>query len=132
MPLKRAAPSAPKPLRRVIEQMMAAQPSRRFQDITQVRRAFEGMLVGVPRSMNSILVGFLRARQRISESEALARLTRTELAQRSAESLREVEPRRPRWGLALALGLLLGLALATASRWLPAMESTFEALRRRT
>lgn len=120
--LKKAAPKTPKPLRGVIEQMMEKRPEDRFEDMTRVRRAFETMLVGVPRSMSSMLVGFLRARQRITESEAMARLSQTELTQMSAESLREIEVRRPRWALAMVLGLLVGLAVATGPRWLPLLE----------
>ncbi len=129
-PLRKVAPKTPKPLRGVIEQMMERRPRDRFQDITQVRRAFETMLVGVPRSMSSMLVGFLLARQRISESEALARLSQTELTQKSAVSLREIDVRRSRWGLAMFVGVVIGLAAALAPHWLPLLELSLRSLRR--
>ena len=113
----------PKPLAEVIEQAMARRPEDRFQDATALRRAMERLLERLEHAPSAVLVNFLKNRKRLTESEALARLSRTDLTQLSELSPAELAAvRRPRWGLALAAGVLLGGAIASADTWLPVVR----------
>ncbi|MEW6431179.1 MAG: serine/threonine-protein kinase [Myxococcota bacterium] len=119
-PLKKAAPKAPAALRDVIEKAMALEVEDRFPDATALRRAFEQLLSGLDSSPSAVLVNFLRKRNRITESEAMARLSQTQLTQLSQLSPAELAAvRRPRWGLSILLGLALGGAVATREWWWP-------------
>ncbi|MFT3711449.1 MAG: serine/threonine-protein kinase [Archangium sp.] len=119
-----AAPKAPKDLVKIIERAMALEPEKRFLDATAMRRAFEGLLSRLDRSPSAVLVAFLRARQRLTESEALARLSKTELTQMSKLSPAELRTvRRPRWGMALAFGALLGAVIASFEQWWPRVHA---------
>lgn len=118
--LHKAARKAPRSLADVIERAMAREPDKRYQDATALRRAFEALLTRLDRSPSAVLVNFLRSRKRLTESEALARLSRTDLTQLSQLSPQELAVvRRPRWGLALVLGVLLGSAVASSAQWWP-------------
>jgi serine/threonine-protein kinase len=130
-PLHKAARKAPKSLVTVIERAMSKDPEKRFSDATSLRRAFEALLTRLDRSPSAVLVAFLRTRKRITESEALARLSHTELTQLSQLSPQELAVvRRPRWGLALVLGVLLGGAVASSAQWWPRVEHALEELRK--
>jgi serine/threonine-protein kinase len=131
-PLKKTAPLAPKALRKTVERMMAVKPEDRFQSATQVRHALEPLLVGLDQPPDALLVSFLRDRQRITESEALARLSRTDLSvlsQLSPAELSAVKGPRTGWGLigGLAMGVAAGL---TVDRWWPVVEAWVASLRR--
>lgn len=118
--LGKLAPKAPNALVKVIERAMALDPKDRFQDATAMRRSFEELLSRLDRTPSALLVAFLRSRQRITESEALARLSHTELTQYSQLSPAELAVvKRPRWGLALAGGALLGALGASFEQWWP-------------
>ncbi|MFZ5444403.1 MAG: serine/threonine-protein kinase [Myxococcota bacterium] len=129
-PLARVAPKAPKSLVSIIEKAMARDPDKRFADATALRKAFQELLARIERSPSAVLVAFLRSRNRLSESEVLARLSHTELTQLSQLSPQELAVvRRPRWGLALAFGVLLGVAISSFEQWWPRLEQVFANLR---
>ncbi len=129
--LSRAAPKAPKGLVELIEKAMARDPQKRFADATALRRAFEALLARMDRSPSAVLVAFLRARKRITESEALARLSHTELTQPSQLSPQELSVvRGPRWGVALLLGVVLGSAVASFNQWWPHVQRLLSALQK--
>ncbi|GMU61921.1 MAG: hypothetical protein AMXMBFR34_36840 [Myxococcaceae bacterium] len=118
--LKKAAPKAPKALREVIEKAMAVKAEERYLDATQLRRAFESLLSGLDSSPSAVLVNFLRKRNRLTESEAMARLSRTQLTQLSQLSPAELATvRGPRWGLGIFLGVVLGTVVVTRELWWP-------------
>jgi eukaryotic-like serine/threonine-protein kinase len=122
--LTRAAPRCPKVLAQVIEKAMATNSSKRYPDATALRRAFESVLARLDRSPSSLLVNFLRARKRLTETEALARLSHTDIAEFSQLSPAELASvRAPRWGLALAFGALLGAAVASFGQWWPSVQN---------
>jgi serine/threonine-protein kinase len=118
--LKKAAPKAPRALRDVIEKAMAVKADERYPDATALRRAFEALLAGLDSSPSAVLVNFLRKRNRITESEALARLSQTQLTQLSQLSPAELAAvRRPRYGLSLLVGVLVGGAVSAREFWWP-------------
>jgi serine/threonine-protein kinase len=115
-PLRRAAPHSPRALNEAIGSLMANEPGKRFPDATRARRAFEQLVDTLDRSPEAVLVGFLRAREKISESEALLRLSRTELTSSGAALM---APRRAPWTLSLVVGTVLGFLLSTSPHWWP-------------
>ena len=65
-------------------------------------------------------MNFLRKRNRITESEALARLSQTQLTQLSQLSPAELAVvRRPRYGLSVVVGALIGAAVSAREWWWP-------------
>ncbi len=129
--LGKAAKGAPKHLVKVIEQAMARHEKDRFQDASALRRAFESLLTRLERSPSAVLVNFLRSRKRLSETEALARLSQTELTALSQLSPAELATvRKPRWGMAIAFGALLGAAISSFSEWWPRLMQIIESYRR--
>lgn len=129
--LKKAAPMTPKGLREVVERLLSLKPDDRFPDATALRHALEPMLAGLDKPPSALLVNFLRARQRITESEALARLSQTDLSQLSQLSPAELASvRGPRWGLGLLFGVALGVGAGlTMERWLPLVQAWLTSLR---
>lgn len=128
--LKKVAPDTPRPLRRIIDQMMALNVRDRFTDATALRHALEPLLGALGKPPSALLVNFLRSRQRITESEALARLSRTDLAELSQLTPAQLTTvPRSRWGVALTFGALLGVAGgATIERWFPWIRSWLKTL----
>jgi eukaryotic-like serine/threonine-protein kinase len=128
--LAKAAPKAPGELVKVIERAMALDPKDRFPDATAMRRAFENLLARLDRTPSALLVSFLHSRKRITESEALARLSHTELTQFSQLSPAELAAvRRPRWGLALVFGALAGALGASFEQWWPRLMALLNGVR---
>jgi eukaryotic-like serine/threonine-protein kinase len=127
--LSNMAPKASKELIKVIEKAMALLPEKRFADATALRRAFEQLLSRVDQSPSAILVAFLASRKRISETQMLARLSRTdwqELSQLSPQELASV--RSSRWGVALLMGAVLGAAGAYVEHWWPTVKTLADSL----
>ncbi|MER2560961.1 MAG: serine/threonine-protein kinase [Myxococcaceae bacterium] len=129
--VKQAAPMTPKPLREVVERLLSVKPEDRFSDATSLRHALEPMLGGLDKPPAALLVNFLRARQKMTESEALARLSQTDLTALSQLSPAELSAvRGPRWGLGLMFGVALGVGAGlTMERWLPLVRAWLESLR---
>ncbi len=128
--VKKAAPAAPKALRQVVEKMLAVSPEGRFADATELRHALEPLLAGLEKPPAALLVNFLRSRQRISESDALARLSQTDLAELSQLSPAELASvRGSRWLFGLLFGIGAGVgAGVTLDRWWPLVRHWLEGL----
>ena len=127
--LKKVAPKTPRVLRDVVERAMAVKAEERYPDATALRRAFEALLAGLESSPSAVLVNFLRQRNRITESDALARLSGTQLTQLSQLSPAELAAvRRPRWGLSLLAGTLVGVVVSAREWWWPRVAQWLAAL----
>jgi eukaryotic-like serine/threonine-protein kinase len=125
-PLRRAAPHTPRPLRALIATLMAAEPRRRFQDATSARQALERLVASTHRSPEAVLVGFLRSRDRVTESQAFPHLAAAAL-EPTAEASGGAA--RLGWLPSLAAGLALGLGLVTSPAWWPAVRAAAAWLR---
>ena len=130
--LKKLAPSTPKPLREVVERMLSVKSDDRFPDATALRHALEPMLAGLDKPPGALLVNFLRTRQKITESEALAHLSQTDLSQLSQLSPAELSAvGGSRWGLGLTFGVALGVGAGlTMDRWLPVVRTWLDSVLR--
>ena len=101
---------------------LSVRPEDRFPHAGAMRRELEAFLSErVTMSCEAFLVGFLRQRDRLTESEALLHLTQQELAGVGELARKTPGPARPwtRWlaaGLIAAGGLGAGL-LSTQSYW---------------
>jgi serine/threonine-protein kinase len=80
-PLHKVAPHVPKPLVRIIHRCLEVKPERRFPDAAAMRRELDVFLAqAVKVSHPALLIAFLRHRQKLTETEALAHLTHDELS----------------------------------------------------
>jgi serine/threonine-protein kinase len=121
VPLHKVAPHVPRPLVDIVKRALAVRPNDRFPNAAAMRRELEGFLAQrVGMSYEALLVGFLRHRNKLTETEALAHLTQAEL--RVVDDFED--PRRARaWTrwlvafLVVAAGLGTGLVL-TQSYWM--------------
>jgi serine/threonine-protein kinase len=121
-PLNKVAPHVPKPLADIIARALQVRPADRFPNAAAMRRELEAFLsprVGL--SYEAFLVGFLRHRQKLTETEALAHLTQAELGVVEVFD-KQSTPARPwtRWAiaaLAVAAGLGAGI-VSTQSYWM--------------
>ncbi|HZH04978.1 MAG TPA: serine/threonine-protein kinase [Myxococcaceae bacterium] len=118
-PLARAGPRVPKRLRRVVERAMRVNPGRRIQDAARMRHELEYFLARhVTVSHQALLVAFLKSRSRLTETEAMARLSPRELE--LADPLHQMGLKQRRgWWWAVALGV--GGALYAASAFSPGL-----------
>ena len=127
-PLHKVAPHVPMPLANVVKRALEVKPEKRFPDAAAMRRELDVFLAReVEVSHPALLVSFLRHRQKLTESEALAHLTQAELGSIEAHA----EQRRARVArakLKWIVGVVL-LSLATASgvyltqdRWVPLVQ----------
>lgn len=117
-PILKVAPHVPVELANIVRRAMRTRLEERYFDAAQMRRDLEIFLARrVHISHAAVIVAFLRHRNQITETEALARLSRKELAIiESFDRLELPKPPRRRWmwlTTALAGG---GLA---AYHWLP-------------
>jgi serine/threonine-protein kinase len=128
-PLGKVSRKAPKDLVKVIERAMAKDADKRFADATALRRAFEELLSRLERTPSSVLVNFLRARKRITETEANDRLTKVEQASKLSPAELAVV-KRPRWGLGLVLGAMVGAGVASWPQWGPQVTKLVTALKK--
>jgi len=110
---------------------LSVKPDDRFPDATALRHALEPMLAGLDKPPGALLVNFLRTRQKITESEALAHLSQTDLSQLSQLSPAELSAvGGSRWGVGLTFGIALGVGAGlTMERWLPVVSAWLESLR---
>lgn len=119
-PLHKVAPHVPKPLARIVRRALEVKPQARFPDAAAMRRELELYVareVGV--SHAALLVAFLRQRQKLTETEALAHLTQDELGVLDAGGWKRPSGGRLKWALAALVALAgagTGLYL-THARW---------------
>jgi eukaryotic-like serine/threonine-protein kinase len=121
-PLGKIAPQVPRPLVDIVRRALQTKPEARYPDAAAMRRDLELFLARrVDVSHEALLIGFLRHRQKLTESEALTHLSQAELSavtsfERPARSSRRLGP----WWLAVlavALGLGAG-AYASLGYWM--------------
>jgi serine/threonine-protein kinase len=125
-PLHKVAPGVPRPLARVVARCLEVKPADRFPDAAALRRELDVFLAReVTVSHPALLVAFLRHRQKLTETEALAHLTQDELSVLDA-SVWERKPSGGGLGWALATLVALGLAGAglflTQAQWLALVQ----------
>jgi eukaryotic-like serine/threonine-protein kinase len=127
-PLHKAAPHVPAPVANVVKRALEVKPEHRFPDAAAMRRELDLFLAReVTVSHSGLLVSFLRHRQRVTETEALAYLTNAELSVLDAYvSERRAHAGRGglRWWVTV---VLLSLATATGvyftqDQWAPVIE----------
>ena len=132
--LRKQAPHVPAELRAVVNRAIEREPRRRYFDAAEMRRALERFVAKrVKISEPALLVGFLHQRHKVTETEALARLSQTEmtLAQKlEAASPRELSKARRRWPLRLVVTMLALGASAYLSWpwWLPRVQAQWARL----
>lgn len=127
-PLSKAAPHVPAPLANVVKRALEVKPEKRFPDAAAMRRELDLFLAHVVKvSHPALLMGFLHQRQKLTETEALARLTHAELGvlkANAAEQRYQLPTGKLKW---VAAVVLLGLATATGvyltqDKWAPVVE----------
>jgi serine/threonine-protein kinase len=124
--LAKAAPGAPAALRAIVTRAMKPKPNDRYFDMAEMRRALEQWISAhLKMSEHSLLMAFLRHRQKITESEALARLSATEMTILRKFEAPPAPPRRWRWAV-LALAIVLAAGAATYGAWRPWLQSTLK------
>jgi eukaryotic-like serine/threonine-protein kinase len=119
----KANPRVPATLEHVVKRAMKVKLNERYFDAAEMRRDLERFLVKhVSMSHAAMLVAFLRHRNKISETEALARLTNRELA--IVETFERLErPRRGKLRWVIAAVAVAGAALYfTQQAWLPMLS----------
>ncbi|MBK7864921.1 MAG: serine/threonine protein kinase [Archangiaceae bacterium] len=78
--LSKVAARVPAQLKQVVRRAMMRKPKDRYADISELKRALDRYLANhLGMAPNALLVAFLKSRGKISEIEALSRLTRTEM-----------------------------------------------------
>lgn len=130
--LPRVAPHVPSALAKIVRRAMQTNPNNRYFDASELRRDLEQYLSShLKVSPNSLLIAFLRHKNKISESEALARLTARELdlgkvfdvpvtSSASVDIPLEVDRRSGlRWFTALLLLGAIAAAVWFHPLWLP-------------
>ncbi len=126
--LKKAAPHAPSELRAIVTRAMQLKPEKRYFDVAELRRALDSWVSNhLTMSEHSLLMAFLRHRGKITESEALGRLSLTEMTIMREFDNPAPPPRRWRWVLAAAV-VGFGATAATYSQWWPWLNTTFKIL----
>jgi serine/threonine protein kinase len=129
-PLRKVAPKVPWLMAELVERAMAKDPRRRFKDATTLRRALEDLLARLDGSPSAVLVGFLRSREKISEADALARLSHTELAKFTQQGtvVKRAPKKQSRWTWVLVAGVLAAAAAQWRAQWQPAVEQWWKSV----
>ncbi|CAM3325019.1 serine/threonine-protein kinase [Corallococcus soli] len=126
-PLHKVAPNVPAPLARIVKRALAVKPEARFPDAAAMRRELDLFLAREVRvSHPALLVAFLRFREKLTETEALAHLTQQELGVLDVFAAPKPARRGPgKWRLAALAGGTVaagtGLYLSQAW-WMPLLE----------
>jgi serine/threonine-protein kinase len=132
-PLSKVAPHLPKPLLSIIKRALEVKPEHRFPDAAAMRRELDMFLAReVTVSHPALLVSFLKQRQKLTETEALAHLSQAELSvleAGAAERKSRAALARLKW---MAVAALLALAAATGvyltqDYWVPVVEQKMKA-----
>ncbi len=127
--LKKVAPQVPAELRAVVNRATQKDAAKRYFDAAEMRRSLERYVAKQLKIAEpALLVGFLHQRHKVTETEALARLTQTEMtvAQRlEAAPAAAVAKARRRWPLRLAMAAVALGASAYFSWpwWLPLVQA---------
>ncbi|MBU8895402.1 serine/threonine protein kinase [Corallococcus sp. H22C18031201] len=127
-PLHKVAPSVPAPLARIVRRALEVKPEDRFPDAAAMRRELDVFLAHeVQVSHAALLVAFLRFRQKLTETEALAHLTQKELG--VMEAFDAPRPRasggRLKWVLAAAAAVVTAAGTGlyfTQAQWAPLVQ----------
>nr|WP_224370629.1 serine/threonine-protein kinase [Hyalangium versicolor] len=127
-PLHKVAPHVPAQLANVVKQALEVKPEKRFANAAAMRRELDVFLAReVQVSHPALLVTFLRQRQKLTETEALAHLTQAEIVSIEAHA-EQRQARAARAKLKWIVGVVL-LSLATGSgvyfmqdRWVPLVQ----------
>ncbi len=127
-PLSKVAPHVPAPLAHVVKRALEVKPEKRFPDAAAMRRELDVFLAReVKVSHPALLVSFLRQRQKMTETEALAHLTQSELGSIEAHAeQRKVQKARVKllWvagTVALSLATAAGVYF-TQDAWAPLVQ----------
>jgi serine/threonine-protein kinase len=113
---------------------MHRDPAKRYFDAAEMRRALERFVAKTLKvSEPALLVGFLHQRHRVSDTEALARLSQTEFTaaqQLGALPKEALDPSRRRWPMRLVMTTLTFGAAAWLSWpwWWPMLVARWEHL----
>jgi eukaryotic-like serine/threonine-protein kinase len=125
--LGKVAPRAPAQLKQVVRRAMMRKPKDRYADVSELKRAIDRYLTNhLEMAPGALLVAFLKSRGKISEVEALSRLTRTEMDRAEKVSMKpQGSPERGGmskvWWLAVG-ALLAAAAWFTHSAWMPGIK----------
>jgi len=80
-PLQKVAPHVPRPLAEIVRRALLTKPEERYPNAAAMRRDLELFLAQQVRvSHEALLIGFLRHRKKLTETEALALLSQDELS----------------------------------------------------
>ncbi len=117
----RSVASVPKPLAAVVAKAMKVKPSQRYKNASELRRALE---IYVDETLDvaaaPALVAFLLTRGKLTETEALARLSQTEL---TALAVLRPKSRKSTWPTLLLAGSTACAAGATWPWWWPRVHA---------
>jgi serine/threonine protein kinase len=119
--LKKVAPQTPAPLRAIVMRAMKRKPSERYFDVSEVRRALDRYLSNhVEVAQGALLLGHLKQRGKISQSDVLSRLTQTEMAYVERLEHQTYSASSPwRWVMALLLPAVGAAMWFTRIEWMP-------------
>ncbi|RKH04669.1 serine/threonine protein kinase [Corallococcus carmarthensis] len=127
-PLQKVAPHVPPPLARIVKRALSVKPEARFPDAAAMRRELDLFLAHEVRvSHPALLVAYLRYREKLTETEALAHLTQQELGVLDVFATKKPvrAPGRFKWVVAAltagAVAAGTGLYLSQ-SQWAPLLE----------
>jgi eukaryotic-like serine/threonine-protein kinase len=128
-PLNKVAPEVPKPLVNIVKRALEVRTQNRYPDAAAMRRELDVFLAHeVEVSHPALLVAFLRHREKLTESEALAHLTQAELGvldSYAAGRRKRAPDNKLKWVVAalLALATATGTGLyLTQDHWAPPVE----------
>jgi serine/threonine-protein kinase len=127
-PLHKVAPHVPAPLANAVKRALEVKPDKRFPNAAAMRRELDVFLAHeVEVSHQALLVSFLRYRQKLTETEALAHLTQAELGSIEEHAVQR-KARAARAKLKWVVGVVL-LSLVTAlgvyftqDHWVPLVQ----------
>jgi eukaryotic-like serine/threonine-protein kinase len=125
--LAKVAPRVPAQLKQIVRRAMMRKPKDRYGDISELKRAFDRYLANnLQMGPAALLVAFLKSRGKISEVDALSRITKMDMDRAEKVQMKPQGAGGGRfafgWQWAL-LAPLLGLALwFTRTGWLPVVK----------
>ncbi|WP_422724023.1 serine/threonine-protein kinase [Hyalangium rubrum] len=127
-PLHKVAPHLPKALTNIVKRALEVKPEARFPDAAAMRRELDVYLAReVKVSHPALLVSFLRHRQKLTETEALAHLSQADLNVLESGAAERQSRSGAGWLKWVVVAALLALATATGvyftqDLWAPTVE----------